>query len=99
MHTQIQDSEIYKHMEENSNSFIDGSREERITTKLSDPVPSSQHESPLHLMKKLDYPTIQCLREKPLALPYKIQNSRLWISRMRDPYIDICRGVSQLLGF
>jgi len=38
-------------------------------------------------------------KEKPIALPCKLQNSSLWISGMRDPYIDVCRGVSQLLGF
>ena len=36
-------------MEENSKNFI--KIEGRITTQLSDPASSSQHQSPLHLMK------------------------------------------------
>ena len=36
-------------MEENSKNFI--KIEGRITTQLSDPTSSSQHQSPLHLMK------------------------------------------------
>ena len=43
-------------------------------------------------MKSLDHPTLWCSTKKPTALPYKIQNSSLWISRMRDPYIDVCKG-------
>ena len=31
-------------------------------------------------------------KEKPTTIPYKMQNSSLWISGMRDPYIDICKG-------
>ena len=61
-------------------------------SSLSAWKPSSPHE-------KLDHPTLWCFTEKPTTLPYKIQNSSLWISRMRDPYIDICKWVSQLLGF
>ena len=45
----------------------------------------------LHNMKILDHPTLWCYTKKPAALPYKIQNSSLWISRMRDPYIDVCK--------
>ncbi len=43
-------------------------------------------------MKSLDHPTLWCYTKKPAALPYKIQNSSLWISGMRDPYIDVCKG-------
>ena len=32
--------------------------------------------------------------KKPTPLPYKIQNYSPRISRMRDPYIDYCRGES-----
>ena len=51
MHTPIQDSEIYKNMEENSIALLIEVVEERITTKLSDPTSSSHHQSPLHFMK------------------------------------------------
>jgi len=77
MHIPIQDSEIYKNMEENSNSFIDRSsrREDYNQVFWSNTIllawkPSSPHE-------KLDHPTIQCFTGKPIALPYKIQNSSL----------------------
>ena len=64
----------------------------RITTNCSDPASSSQQEALLHLMKILDHPTLWCYNKKPTTLPHKIQNSSLWISGMRDPYIDICKG-------
>ena len=79
-------------MEENSKNFINNRREDYNVAVWSSIIlleskPSSPHEN-------LDHPTIQCCTEKPTALPYKIQDSNLWISRMRDPYIDVCRGVS-----
>ena len=43
-------------------------------------------------MQSLDHPTLWCCLKKPTAIPYKMQNSSLWISGMRDPYIDICKG-------
>ena len=43
-------SQIHNYMEENSKSFI--KYEGRITTQLSDLASSSQHQSPLHLMKR-----------------------------------------------
>jgi len=64
MHTQIQDLEIYKYMEENSNSFIArSSRREDYNLAIQSSIillawkPSSPHE-------KLDHPIIQCLKEK-----------------------------------
>ena len=42
---------------------------------------------------------MQCLKQKPTTLPYKLQNSSLQIYVMRDPFIDICRGVNQLCVF
>jgi len=87
-------------VEENLNSFINNQEKtKRITTSCSDPASSSQQEALLHLMKSLDHPTLCYGTRKPTALPYKIQNSSLWISGMRDPYIDVCKGVSQLLRF
>ena len=78
---------------ENLNSFINNQEKaKRITTSRSDPASSSQQEALLHLMKSLDHPTLWYYTRKPAALPYKIQNSILWISRMRDPYIDVCKG-------
>ena len=99
MHTQIQESEIYKYMEETQIALLIEVVEERITTKLSDPTSSSQHESPLHLIQSNITQQYNVFKEKPTSLPCKLPNSSLWISRMRDPYIDVCRRVSQLLGF
>jgi len=77
IHTQIQDSEIYKYMEENSNIFIDrSSRREDYKPAIWSSIilptwkPSSPHE-------RKDYQIVQCLKEKPTTLPYKLQNSSL----------------------
>ena len=43
-------------------------------------------------MKSLDHPTLWCCLKKPTTIPYKMQNSSLSISGMRDPYIDVCKG-------
>ena len=43
-------------------------------------------------MKSLDHLTLWCYTKKPTTLLYKIQNSSPWIYRMRDPYIDVCKG-------
>ena len=43
-------------------------------------------------MKSLDHPTLWYCTRKPTTLPYKVQDSSLWISGMRDPYIDDCKG-------
>ena len=89
-HTNIY-HKICKNVEENLNSFIDIKKKKqgRITTNCSDPASSSQQEALLHLMKILDHPTLWCCSKKPTTLPYKIQNSSLRISGMRDPYIDV----------
>ena len=88
-HTNIY-HKICKDMEENLNNFIDIKKNTgRITTNCSDPVSSSQQEALLHLMKSLDHSTLWCCSKKPTTLPYKIQNSSLWISGMWDPYIDV----------
>ena len=42
-------------------------------------------------MQSLDHPTLWRCLKKPTAIPYKMQNSSLWISGMRDPYIDVCK--------
>ena len=42
-------------------------------------------------MKSLDHPTLWCSLKKPTTIPYKMQNSNLWISGMRNPYIDVCK--------
>jgi len=63
-----------------------------ITTNCSDPASSSQQEALLHLMKSLGHPTLWCYSKKPTELLHKIQNSSTWISGMRDPYIDVCKG-------
>ena len=60
------------------------------------PVVLTQHHPPsmktlLHLIKSLYHPTLWYSTKKPTTLPYKIQNSSLWISGMRDPYIDVCK--------
>ena len=66
MQISTQYSEIHKNMEENSNSFIDRSsrREDYNPAVWSSTIllawkPSSPHE-------KLEHPTRQCLKEKPI---------------------------------
>lgn len=74
-------------MEEKLNSFINIKNKQRGLQ----PIVLTQHHPPawkpfFHLIKSLDHPTLWYSKKKPIALPYKIQNSSLWISGMRDPY-------------
>ena len=75
--------------------------EERITTQLSAPASSSQHQSLLTSLNSKITPTIQFsfLKYKLSALPCNSQYSSLQISQMRDPFIDVCKSVSHLQGF
>ena len=67
------------------------------------PYVLTQHHPParkslLHLKQVLDHPILWIYTRKATTLLYKIQNSSLRISVMRDPYIDDYREVSHLLG-
>ena len=57
-----------------------------------------QLESPSSPQVKLRSPNTMNVHQKTNKRLYKIQNSSLWISVMRDPYIDDYREVSHLLG-
>ena len=71
-------TQTYKNVEENSNKFI--KIEGRITTQLSNLASSSQHQSPLYLMKSKITPTIQCsfstTNYQHFLAKYKIPASR-----------------------
>ena len=59
---------------------------------IPDPASTSQQRSPSSPPTKHKSPNTLISISKPTAIPYNVQNSNLWISGMRDPYIDVCKG-------
>ena len=90
-------------MEANLNSFINNQeRAKRVTTNCSDLASSSQQVSPSSPHAKLRSPNTMMLPQETnrnSLQDAKFQPPTSWISGMRDLYIDICRGVSQLWVF
>ena len=85
---------IQKHGGKTQIVFID--KQEKIQEELQ-PVVPTQHqppskEVPSSTPKKHRSPNSLICISKPTTIPYNVQNSSLWISGMRDPYIDICKG-------
>ena len=58
---------------------------------IPDPASTSQQRSPSSPPTKHRSPNSLMFISKPTAIPYNVQNSSLWISGMRDPYIDVCK--------
>ena len=58
---------------------------------IPDPASTSQQISPSSPPTKHKSPNTLISISKPTAIPYNMQNSSLWISGMRDPYIDVCK--------
>ena len=52
---------------------------------------TSQQRNPSSPPTKHKSPNTLISISKPTTIPYNVQNSSLWISGMRDPYIDVCK--------
>ena len=86
---------LHKDMEGNKNIFIDNQSEvKRVTTSCSDLASSCwQEKFSFHLIQKLRSPNKHWYDLKKLsAIPYNKPYSNLWISWMRDPYIESWQG-------
>ena len=59
---------------------------------VPDPASTSQQRSPSSPPTKHKSPNTLISISKPTAILCNVQNSSLWISGMRDPYIDVCNG-------
>ena len=58
---------------------------------IPDPASTSQQRSPSSPQTKHKSPNTPISISKPTNILCNLQNSSLWISRMRDPYIDVCK--------
>ena len=58
---------------------------------VPDPTSTYQQRSPSSPPTKHRSPNSLICISKPTTIPYNMQNSSLWISGMRDPYIDVSR--------
>ena len=65
--------------------------QEELQPMIPDPASTSQQRSPSSPPTKHRSPNTLMFVSKPTTIPYNMQNSSLWISGMRDPYIDICK--------
>ena len=65
--------------------------QEEIQPMIPDPASTSQQRSPSSPPTKHRSPNSLICVSKPTTIPYNVQNSSLWISGMRDPYIDVCK--------
>lgn len=58
---------------------------------IPDPASASQQRSPSSPPTKHKSPNTLISISKPTAILCNVQYSSLWISWMRDPYIDVCK--------
>ena len=58
---------------------------------IPDPASTSQQRSPSSPPTKHKSPNTLISISKPTTILCNVKNSSLWISGMRDPYIDVCK--------